>query len=72
MSLSSNRTHDATHSALIDLMQEYGLKQIANQPNTKIRSSIVYNILDRFFKIILMTNTLLTTYLALAIMIFSV
>jgi len=32
MSLSTNRTHVATHSTLIDLMQEHGLKQIVDKP----------------------------------------
>ena len=43
MSLSINRTHVATHSALIDVMQEHGLEQTVNQPTRH------QNILDLFF-----------------------
>ena len=43
MSLSTNRTHVAQHSSLIDVMQEHGLEQIVNQPTRQ------HNILDLFF-----------------------
>ena len=43
MSLFTNRTHVATHSSLIDVIQEHGLEQIVNQPTRH------HNILDLFF-----------------------
>jgi len=43
MSLFTNRTHVATHYALIDVMLEYGLEQIVDQPTRH------QNILDLFF-----------------------
>ena len=43
MSLSINRTHVATYSALIDVMLEHGFEQIVNQPTRH------QNMLDLFF-----------------------
>ena len=43
MSFSTNRTHVAAHSSLIDVMQEHRLEQIVNQPTRH------QNILDLFF-----------------------
>jgi len=56
MSLSTNRTNVATHSAPTDLMQEHGLEQIVDKQTRH------QNILDLFFLIILMIDTLLTSW----------
>ena len=56
MSLSTNTTHVAQHSLLIDVMLEHGLEQIVNQPTHQL------NILDLFF-LITPAQSILSTYI---------